>query len=65
MKCVRLSLSIEPGNEQFAIERIDDARRTLNAMFSPLARIEVTGPASGKAGVFVEIPYVAAARTDC
>ena len=33
-----------------AIERMDDARRTLNAMFSPLARIEVTGPASGKAG---------------
>lgn len=64
-KCVRLSLSIEPGNEPFAIERMDDARRTLNAMFSPLARISVTGPPSGKAGVFVEIPYVAAARTDC
>jgi hypothetical protein len=64
-ECVRLSLSIEPGHGPVAIERMDDARRTLNAMFGPLARIEVTDPASGKAGLFVEVPYVAAARTDC
>ena len=44
---------------------MDELRRTLNAMFAPLVRIEVTGPASGTTGVFVEVPYVAAARTDC
>lgn len=64
-QCVHLSLSIEPGHEPVAVERIDELRRTLNAMFAPLVRIEVTGPPDGKAGVFVEVPYVAAARTDC
>jgi hypothetical protein len=64
-ECVRLDLSIEPGREPVAIDRMDEARRTLNAMFAPLARIEVTGSASGTVGVFVEVPYVAAARTDC
>jgi hypothetical protein len=60
--CACITLSIQPARVPISSERLNDVRRTLNVMFAPLVRIESTAPPSGAAGVFVEVPYVAAPR---
>jgi hypothetical protein len=60
----QLRLTAEPVRAVPASERLAEVRRTLHAMFAPLARMEAGRPAANTASVLVEVPYVAVARID-
>jgi hypothetical protein len=60
----RLRVSAEPVRTVPAGERLADVRRTLQAMFAPLVRMEVGCPTANMASILVEVPYVAAPRID-
>lgn len=60
----RLRVTGEPVHAIPAGERFAEVRRTLQAMFAPLVRMESTRSAASMASVLVEVPYVAAPRVD-
>jgi LytS/YehU family sensor histidine kinase len=60
----RLHVTAEPVQAVPAGECLAEVRRTLQAMFAPLVRMEASCPTAGMASVLVEVPYVAAPRVD-
>ena len=60
----RLRVSAQPVHTVPAGERLAEVRRTLQAMFAPLVRMEVGCSTANMASILVEVPYVAAPRVD-
>lgn len=60
----RLRVAAEPVRAVPAAERLAEVRRTLQAMFATLVRMESSCSTAGMASVVVEVPYVATPRVD-